>query len=198
MGMLRAHGIERIVDVRTAPRSRFNPQFNREEFHATLESEGIEYRHMKDLGGWRRPRPDSPNAALTNPGFRGYADYMLTEAFDRALRDLIELGREKKTAVLCAEAVPWRCHRSLVADALAVRGARVEHIIGESRSSPHRVTPFAVVQGTRVTYPGDERTDLGEAPSAARARPRRPAPLPAEPGTGFAPRGRQCTRVKKP
>ncbi len=153
--MLRAHGIERVVDVRTAPRSRFNPQFNGEELRARLESEGIEYRHMKELGGWRRPRPDSPNAALTNPGFQGYADYMLTEAFDRALQDLIELGRGKKTAVLCAEAVPWRCHRSLIADALTVHGVAVRHIMSADRADEHKLHLQARADGMRITYPAD-------------------------------------------
>lgn len=152
--LLRAHGIEVLVDVRTVPRSRHNPQFDRSALPATLEAAGLSYRHMADLGGLRKPRPDSPYTAWTNPSFRGYADHMDTPAFALALDQLIALARERSTAVMCAEAVPWRCHRSLIADALLARGIEVRHIHDARRAEPHRLTPFARIVGARVAYPG--------------------------------------------
>jgi uncharacterized protein (DUF488 family) len=151
--MLRAHGVRRLVDVRTMPGSRHNPQFGGDALKASLEDEGIEYIHMKTLGGLRKPRTDSINAGWKNASFRGYADYMQTPEFTAALDHLIELSRAKRTAIMCAEAVPWRCHRSLVADALTVRGIPVEHIMSESRRDPHKLTAFAKRTGVRVTYP---------------------------------------------
>ncbi|MCL4402035.1 MAG: DUF488 domain-containing protein [Acidobacteria bacterium] len=151
--MLHAHGVETLVDVRTVPRSRHNPQFNREDLSATLAAAGIEYRHMPALGGLRHPRRDSTNLAWRNAGFRGYADYMQTPEFEAALDELVALDAGRRTAIMCAESVPWRCHRSLIADALAARGTLVEHILSAGSRKPHTMTPFAVVQSGRVSYP---------------------------------------------
>jgi uncharacterized protein (DUF488 family) len=150
---LAAHGVEQLVDIRTIPRSRHNPQFNRENLAAMLPAAGIVYEHRPGLGGLRRPSPDSPNGGWRNTGFRGFADYMQTAAFEQELAALIDEARSMRLAVMCAEAVPWRCHRSLVADALLVRGVAVEHIIDESHRLPHQLTAFARVDGTRLTYP---------------------------------------------
>ncbi len=156
--MLKAHGVERLIDIRTIPRSRHNPQFNGDSLPSALRAAGIEYRHMKELGGLRHPRKDSPNTGWRNAGFRGFADYMQTEAFAAALAALAEEARGHRIAIMCAEAVPWRCHRSLVADALAVRGVPVEHIMSKARRDSHHITPFAKVAGERITYPSDHLT----------------------------------------
>jgi uncharacterized protein (DUF488 family) len=155
-GILRAHGIERLVDIRTVPRSRRNPQFNREGLPEELARYGITYEHLPALGGLRRSRPDSPNTGWRNAGFRGYADYMSTAEFRGGIDRLLEAAREQRCAILCAEAVPWRCHRSLVADALVVRGLTVEHILSATRSHGHRITPFARITGSGLTYPNEE------------------------------------------
>jgi uncharacterized protein (DUF488 family) len=155
VALLREHAIARLVDIRTVPRSRHNPQFNREWLPAALENRGIQYTHIKELGGLRRARKDSTNTGWRHPSFRGYADYMQTAEFEAALQALIELAERERVAIMCAEAVPWRCHRSLVADALTARGVAVEHIIGAGRSQPHTMTAFARVAGGRVTYPGE-------------------------------------------
>lgn len=154
--ILRIYGIECLADVRTIPRSRRNPQFNADSLAASLAAHGIEYRPCPSLGGLRRARKDSPNAGWRNPSFRGYADYMQTEAFQDALESLIRMGLEKRVAIMCAEAVPWRCHRSLVADALVVRGVPAVEILSETSWRPHKLTPFAEVQGTRLTYPPEK------------------------------------------
>ncbi len=151
--LLRAHGVQRVVDVRTIPRSRRNPQFNREVLAKKLRSARIGYVHLRKLGGLRHARRDSPNQGWHNASFRGFADYMQTAEFDEGLQRLIKLARQKKSALMCAEAVPWRCHRSLIADALAVRKIRVEHIVSGKRSQPHSLTSFARVRGTHITYP---------------------------------------------
>lgn len=153
--LLRAFDVAIVADVRTVPRSRRNPQFNADTLPAALAERGLRYVYLQRLGGLRRARPDSRNTAWRNASFRGYADYMLTPEFDAGLAELRGLVAEGRVAVMCAEAVPWRCHRSLIADALAVRGASVEHITGPSRASPHRLTSFAQVEGQIVTYPGD-------------------------------------------
>jgi uncharacterized protein (DUF488 family) len=158
--LLRAHHVSILADIRTIPRSRHNPQFEQHALRPALSRRRIRYVHLPALGGLRHARGDSPNAGWRNASFRGYADYMLTEAFERGLSELRALTREGTVAVMCAEAVPWRCHRSLVADALTVRGAQVEHITGPGKSHPHRLTPFAHVEGTRVTYP-PEHLDVG-------------------------------------
>jgi uncharacterized protein (DUF488 family) len=142
-----------VADVRTMPRSRHNPQFNRETLPRDLAAVGLGYVHLPELGGLRRTRPDSPNQGWRSPGFRGFADYMQTPEFAEGLRHLLDLARQRRTAVMCAEALPWRCHRSLIADALLVRGLRVEHLLGPGKTQTHRLTPFASVAGTRLTYP---------------------------------------------
>jgi len=154
IGLLQAHGVELLIDIRTVPRSRRNPQFNREALPEPLADAGIGYLHMPSLGGLRHARPDSPNAAWQNASFRGYADYMQTPEFTAAIEELIQLGSDKQTAIMCAEAVPWRCHRSLVGDALMARGIAVEDIMSATRRQAHKLTPFARVEGTRVWYPG--------------------------------------------
>lgn len=162
--LLDAHGVKRLVDVRTMPRSRHNPQFNKDSLPRALKRAGIAYTHMPSLGGLRHPRKDSINLGWRNAGFRGYADHMQTPEFEEALKKLIAMAEDERLAIMCAEAVPWRCHRSLIADALLVRGLRVEEISSLTRTQPHKLTPFAHVFGTEVTYPGlpfaehDEKT----------------------------------------
>lgn len=158
IALLKTYGIERLVDIRTMPRSRHNPQFNGSELAGSLAAEPIEYAHMQALGGLRRARKDSPNAGWRNKSFRGYADYMQTTAFQDALDNLVQMGRQKRVAIMCAEAVPWRCHRSLVADALSVRSVPVVEILSETSYRPHQLTPFARVEGIRLTYPPDQAT----------------------------------------
>lgn len=144
--------IERLVDVRRYPGSRRHPQFNRDTLAAALAVSGIVYVHEPALGGRRTPAHDSVNTALRDPGFRGFADYMATPEFEGALEALIA-SASQRTAIMCAEAVPWRCHRSLIADALVARGLDVEHLVG-AKSRPHQLTAAARVDATRVTYPG--------------------------------------------
>jgi uncharacterized protein (DUF488 family) len=153
VGLLQAHGVERVVDVRTVPKSRRNPQFGQDLLPGSLKSAGIGYTHMPSLGGLRRARPDSPNAGWRNASFRGYADYMQTPQFAQAVEEVIELAHKERVALMCAEAVPWRCHRSLIADALLVRGVSSEDIASATRRSPHKLTAFARVRGTQITYP---------------------------------------------
>jgi len=152
-GLLAAYGIEQLADVRTVPRSRRNPQFNADALRESLRAAGIAYVPLGELGGLRKPLADSPNMGWRNESFRGYADYMQTEQFGNGLARLIELAAERRTAIMCAEAVPWRCHRSLVADALAVRGIGVVEILSDTSYREHALTPFACVTGTAVTYP---------------------------------------------
>lgn len=154
--LLRTYHVERLVDVRTIPRSRHNPQFNRRELSKSLHNRRLNYRHLKALGGLRHARSDSANGAWRNKSFRGYADYMQTPEFETALITLIDLATEKSAAIMCAEAVPWRCHRSLIADALVVRGFEVLDIMSLTSAKPHQLTSFASVQGTKVTYPGGD------------------------------------------
>ncbi len=154
IALLAAHCVTLLVDVRTVPRSRHNPQFNQDTLPGALARAGIGYLHLKGLGGLRHGAKDSPNTGWLTPGFRGYADYMLTEEFAQHLGQLMEAARTERVAIMCAESVPWRCHRSLIADALTVRGVPVEHIMGPGRPQPHRLTPFARVEGVKITYPG--------------------------------------------
>lgn len=153
IALVQFYGIERLVDIRTIPRSRHNPQFNGDALAGSLTAEHIEYVHMQALGGLRHARKDSGNTGWRNASFRGYADYMQTAAFDDALEMLIRMSREKRLAMMCAEAVPWRCHRSLVADALGVRGLPVVEILAQGSDRMHKLTPFARVEGTRISYP---------------------------------------------
>ena len=157
---LRAHRVELLADVRLIPRSRRYPHFNDEALADSLPRVGIGYVSFKSLGGRRRAAEDSINTGWRNASFRGYADFMQTDAFAGALDELMEIARAKPTAMMCAEAVPWRCHRSLIADALLVRGWEVLDIYDERKAAPHKLTPFARVEGTRVTYPGDETGGL--------------------------------------
>jgi uncharacterized protein (DUF488 family) len=154
--MLRAHQVRRLIDIRTAPGSRHNPQYGSQALHHSLSAAGIDYIHMKALGGLRKPSADSVNTGWKNASFRGFADYMQTEEFDAALEELIEMAEGERTAIMCAEAVPWRCHRSLIADALVARGIPVEHIMSETRRDPHRITSFARRAGLRVVYPPED------------------------------------------
>ena len=147
IGLLRAHGVELLVDVRAFPRSRRHPQFNIDTLPAALADAGIGYRHLQALGGRRPARPDSANTAWREPGFRGYADYM------GGLAALLDTAGRQRVAIMCAEAQPWRCHRQLIADALAARGVPVEHIMGAGRTRPHTPPPFARIADGRVTYP---------------------------------------------
>ncbi len=150
---MHAHEIKTLADIRTVPRSRSNPQFNQETLATELPRSGIRYIHLKALGGLRRPQKDSTNLGWENTSFRGYADYMQTPEFEAALDELMRLGGEARTAIMCAEGNPFRCHRSLVADALTARGIPVYHISSRKTARPHQLTPFARVQNTRVTYP---------------------------------------------
>jgi uncharacterized protein (DUF488 family) len=151
--LLAAYAIELLADVRTVPRSRHNPQFNADALPASLSAIGIAYAAMPALGGLRHARPDSPNGGWRNKSFRGYADYMQTAAFREAVEALIRTGSQRRTAIMCAEAVPWRCHRSLIADALAIRGVAVVEILSETSWRMHRLTPFARIDGASITYP---------------------------------------------
>jgi len=155
--LLKKYGVNQLIDVRSLPRSRHNPQFNKPLLGKKLRSRGIGYRHMKGLGGLRHALKDSLNTGWQNLSFRGYADYMQTAAFSANLARLIDLARKKHLALMCAEALPWRCHRSLIADALTARGLPVVHIFSATSSRPHRLTPFARVRGGKVTYPAVAR-----------------------------------------
>lgn len=152
--LLQSNGVLQLADIRTIPKSRRNPQFSADSLAASLRDAGIDYVHLKELGGLRHPRRDSVNTGWRNAGFRGYADYMQTPEFEAAVGRAIDLARRKPTAFMCAEALPWRCHRSLLADALVVRGIEVREIVGSSPPKEHALTAFARVEGTHLTYPG--------------------------------------------
>jgi uncharacterized protein (DUF488 family) len=151
--LLRAHGVQLIVDIRTVPRSRRNPQFNEETLAASLKGSGIDYVRLRELGGLRHPREDSQNMGWRNASFRGFADYMQTQDFEAGINELIRLARGRSVAIMCAEALPWRCHRSLIADALLARGIMVEHIMTLKKRTEHSVTKWAKVDGKQITYP---------------------------------------------
>jgi uncharacterized protein (DUF488 family) len=152
--LLEGFGILRLVDIRTLPGSKHTPQFNQEHLKLALPRAGIEYLHCKQLGGFRKPsRDDDSKAGWKNPSFRGYADYMQTPQFEAAISDLITWISGMRTAYACTEAVYWRCHRSLVSDALTARGIAVFHILGPGKAEEHKLTTFARVEGVRVTYP---------------------------------------------
>lgn len=153
IALLRAHEVTHLADVRTVPRSRHNPQFNADALAGTLAAHRIGYTHFPGLGGFRKANAGASNAGWRNASFRGYADYMQTPAFADNLARLIALAEHDTVAIMCAEAVPWRCHRSLIADALVVRGVRVEEIVSELKATPHKMTPFARIEGTTITYP---------------------------------------------
>ncbi len=153
LALLAAHGVQRLVDVRSIPKSRRVPQFNSDALAASLRKQGIDYLHMKSLGGLRHAKKDSVNLGWRNLSFRGYADYMASDEFRDALSHLLDLAREKRTAIMCAEAVPWRCHRSLIGDALLARGVHVEDIMSATSRREHALTPFAKVDGLNIVYP---------------------------------------------
>jgi uncharacterized protein (DUF488 family) len=156
ISLLQEHGVTHVVDVRTVPRSRHNPQFNKASLPKALQSAGLGYVHLPGLGGLRHALHDSINRGWRNASFRGYADYMQTADFEMSLKELIQLAKTHRIALMCAEAVPWRCHRSLIADALLAHGIQTEHIMSRTRREPHTLTSFAKVNGTKVTYPGGD------------------------------------------
>jgi uncharacterized protein (DUF488 family) len=153
IGLLRVHQISLLVDVRTVPRSRYNPQFNTDILAESLKEAGLVSLHMPALGGLRKARKDSINNGWRNASFRGYADFMQTEEFQCALEQLMAYGTGTRTAIMCAETVPWRCHRSLIADALVTRGWEVRHILSQVKAEEHQLTPFAVIDGATLVYP---------------------------------------------
>jgi hypothetical protein len=159
IALLTDHQITRLVDVRTIPRSRANPQFNKDVLPASLKKARIAYVHVPALGGLRKTRADSPNGAWRNLSFRGYADYMQTPEFAEGIDVLLDWMLKDRLALMCAEAVPWRCHRSLIADALTVRGVRVEEIISATKTQVHKMTPFAKVRGLTITYPPEKPSE---------------------------------------
>ncbi|MEO7762546.1 MAG: DUF488 domain-containing protein [Casimicrobiaceae bacterium] len=153
IGLLWTNEVAQVIDVRTIPRSRHNPQFNLDALPASLAATGIDYLHMPGLGGLRHAHVASPNSGWHNASFRGYADYMQSADFAENVDRVVALARVQRCALMCAEAVPWRCHRSMIADALLVRGVRVEDIIGPHERKPHALTSFAHVDGLQLTYP---------------------------------------------
>jgi uncharacterized protein (DUF488 family) len=159
--LLAARGVRRLADIRTVPKSRHVPQFNSEPMKASMARSGIDYEHLPELGGLRKPRPDSKNLGWKNKSFRGYADYMETAEFEEGLQRLLAEASDGPLVYMCAEAVPWRCHRNLVSDVLVARGHVVLHIIGAGEPHAHKLTPFAVVRDQKVTYPGDESEQGG-------------------------------------
>ncbi|MGH7262625.1 MAG: DUF488 family protein [Candidatus Rokuibacteriota bacterium] len=175
LDLLKAHGIRTVVDIRTIPQSRHNPQFGKDALRTTLKNARISYEHLKALGGLRRPEKDSVNLGWRNASFRGFADYMGTSEFAHGLARLKDLVAHTKTAVMCAEAVPWRCHRSLIADALTAQHWRVFHIQSRKTAPPHALTPFLEVRAGTLLYPkkarraGGSRQGAEEAPGQSRA-----------------------------
>lgn len=149
---LRSHGVKLLVDVRTIPKSRTNPQFNMDVLCEWLPKSGIAYKHMKVLGGLRKAKADSKNSVWENASFRGYADYMETEAFREGVDELLKMAAKKRLAIMCSEAVWWRCHRSMIADELVARGIPVEHIMTGERTQPHKLRSFAHVEDDHVSY----------------------------------------------
>jgi uncharacterized protein (DUF488 family) len=170
IGLLQAHGAARVVDVRTVPRSRHNPQYNRASLPGALKKAGLGYVHLPGLGGLRHALRDSVNFGWRNASFRGYADYMQTPAFEQSLHELMRLANQERLVLMCAEAVPWRCHRSLIADALLVRGICTEDIMSPTRRQVHTLTAFAKVRGTTITYPAEASRSTPKKPSAKRSR----------------------------
>ncbi len=166
--LLRANDVARVIDVRTIPRSRHNPQFNLDSLPQSLHAVGMAYEQRAGLGGLRHALKTSTNTGWRNASFRGYADYMQTDEFAENVDEVITIARSERCALMCAEAVPWRCHRSLIADALLVRGVRVEDIIGPNGRKPHALTPFAHVDGLHITYPplADRAHDAAVEPSS--------------------------------
>ena len=150
--LLRAYGVTLLIDVRTTPHSRHNPQFNKEALPEHLKPVGVKYLHLPEIGGLRNPKPNSINVALEGQ-FRGYADYMQTKEFTDALLKIVVLARENRVALMCSEALPGKCHRNLISDALVARRVRVRHIISKTGTITHELNELAHVEGTKVTYP---------------------------------------------
>ncbi len=161
VALLDAHQIDRLADIRTVPRSRRHPQFSKETLAAALEVHGIAYRHFPGLGGLRKPVKNSSNRYWRNESFRGYADYMQTEGFTKAVDDLLAFADDHRAAVMCAEAVWWRCHRALLADALVARGLDVRHILSRAPAQPHQLCEHARIDGLRITYVEDAASPEG-------------------------------------
>lgn len=170
--LLQAHTVSRVVDVRTIPRSRHNPQFNKASLPGSLKEVGVGYVHLPGLGGLRHAKRDSFNVGWQNASFRGFADYMQTPEFEESLEELIQLATKERIALMCAEAVPWRCHRSLIADALLVHGIRTEDIMSPIRRTVHTLTPFAKVRGTTITYPAEVAPSNSKKSASRRSTPR--------------------------
>ena len=162
LDLLKENEVTRVLDIRTVPRSRRNPQFAQDALPLHLAEAGIDYTYIAALGGLRKTHADSPNTAWRNLSFRGYADHMQSAEFEAGLEEVMHLAARERCALMCAEAVPWRCHRSLVGDALLVRGLRVENIINSGRRQPHRLTPFAQVEGLVITYPPLQAEEVDE------------------------------------
>ncbi len=173
IGLLKAHGATCVIDVRTVPRSRHNPQFNKASLPQSLKKTGLGYVHMAGLGGLRHAKRDSLNGGWRNASFRGYADYMQTPEFKQSLDEMVQLANRERIVLMCAEAVPWRCHRSLIADALLSRGIRVEDIMSLARRQLHVLTPFAKIRGSTITYPAEASRDNPKKAPAKRSEPRR-------------------------
>jgi uncharacterized protein (DUF488 family) len=153
IALLKAHDVRHLVDVRSIPKSRHVPQFNGDALAGSLRAAGIEYTHLKTLGGRRHSRKDSINTGWRNASFRGFADYMATAQFAEGLNALMQIARSTPSAIMCAEAVPWRCHRSLIADALSLKGWEVRDILTLAPAVEHKLTPFLVAVDGRPTYP---------------------------------------------
>ena len=160
LDLLHHYSIQTLADIRTIPRSRWNPQFNRTSLEKALPQAGITYIHVAELGGLREPSPKSINTGLKNPGLRGYADHMQTSQFEEALGKILALGRKQRIALMCAEADFTKCHRQLTSDALTVRKMKVLHIRSADEVTPHVLSPSAKVEGNRITYPGDRQSML--------------------------------------
>lgn len=159
INLLQQNKVNLLVDIRTIPRSRHNPQYEHTALEKSLPTANIEYKYIKKLGGLRPSVKDSVNMAWRNKSFRNYADYMQTDEFKQGLDELINSAKSKQAAIMCAEAVPWRCHRSLVADALLIRSIVVKDIITKAPPANHKLTSFAQVNGQQITYP-DNKTEL--------------------------------------
>ncbi len=168
--ILKAHGVELVIDIRTIPKSRHNPQYNSDTLASVLQGYAIGYEHLPGLGGLRHAKKDSINTAWENASFRGFADYMQTEVFEQSLDTLIEMAEKQPLAVMCAEAVPWRCHRSLIADALLVREITVMDIMSKALAQAHMMTPWAHVRGTTITYPKSESAGSAHASHPKRSK----------------------------
>ncbi|QSR86462.1 DUF488 domain-containing protein [Candidatus Methylacidiphilum infernorum] len=157
VGELKAAGVDFLYDVRSVPRSRHNPQFDKENLKAALEKESIGYRHLAEAGGFRHPRKDSLNWGWENESFRGFADYMATEKFSGALNQIVETARNKNVALMCAETLPWRCHRFLIADALVLQGIEVVHLFPMGKEKKHERTPWSKLYNGVLIYPKQEK-----------------------------------------